>query len=462
MTIKPKKRKMNPMLMNVLLISLFVHVAAIVILGGITVVKYIIPDDAEFEEPPAIEEVEPPKEVKVEIKQTPKPQDQSRNNLKMRPVANIAIANVNVDLPNMEESFTVSGGLGGSGGSSLLGGTRGSLGIGMSDVSVFGLKTRAERILFVIDANRQMVTDKKGGLNSYRIIKSEITDMVGNLSAGTLFNVMLQDRSRTMLFRPQLSSSGTEIHQQLVKWISGINADPNNIGLEDNRAAQKPKLKTFTGDDENLVRGALEHGWRGNETGFMTQYALEQNVDAIFFITGYHKGFESMRRTLNEREQADWEREIARPDYIKQLAEHNAEKPNMQKRVQDALKEINEDRAKRNQPPRILEQRYGVYSNANELNLKWETRHPGHKPSHEINDREVSKYFRELADVLYEDQDKPVPSINVVLFLAGDETFSDAEEKQLKDYVRSFSGKHRVIRGLDQITSASSARDTTN
>jgi hypothetical protein len=87
----------------------------------------------------------------------------------MRPVANIAVANVGVNLPDMEQNFSVNaglggmGGMGGMGGGSLLGGTRGNIGMGLSDVSVFGL-------------------------NSYKIIKDEITDMVGNLSAGTLLN----------------------------------------------------------------------------------------------------------------------------------------------------------------------------------------------------------------------------------------------------------------------------------
>lgn len=457
---KPKKRKMNPMLLNVLLISGLVHVAAIIILGGITVVKYIIPDEAEFEEPPAIEEVEPPKEVKIEIKQQPKEQNQPLKNLKMKQVGNIAIANVTVDLPSMEESFTVSGGLGDGGGSGLLGGTSGSLGIGMSDVSVFGLRTRAERILFVIDANRQMVTDKKGGLNSYKIIKDEITNMVGNLSAGTLFNVMLQDRRHTMRFSPQLVSAGTQAHQDLVKWTSNINAPGNNIGLEGNREAQRAPLQAM--QDDELVYPALKHGWRGNETGYITQYALEQDVDAIFFITGYHRGFETIRRTLNEREEAEWQRNIAKPSYVKQLAEHQLEVPVMKNRINQELAKINADRKAKGQPPRILGQRHGIYSNVRELGLKWKTPHPGHKPSHEINKRLVSKYFKTLTNSLYKDKNKKSPSINVILFLAGDETFTDASEDQLKDYVRDFSGKYRIIRGLNEIKSARSASNTKN
>ena len=49
-----KKRKINPMLINVLLISGGIHTLAIFILGGITIYKYIIPDEAQFEEAPEI------------------------------------------------------------------------------------------------------------------------------------------------------------------------------------------------------------------------------------------------------------------------------------------------------------------------------------------------------------------------------------------------------------------------
>ena len=74
----------------------------------------------------------------------------------------------------------------------------------------------------------------------------------------------------------------------------------------------------------------------------------------------------------------------------------------------------------------------------------------------------MSKYFRDLVDTLYEDNDKPVPSVNVVLFLAGDEVF-DANAKTLLDkYVRFFRGKNRVIRGENEIKGARSSKETQN
>ena len=454
-----KKKKMNPLLMKVIVISLAVHLLAGLILGSYIVVKAVIPSEAQFEEPPAVEEVEPPKEVKVQIKQQQAPKMQPQS-LTMRPVANIAVARVDVNLPNMGDSFTVSEGLGGiGGGGSLLGGTSGSIGMGLSDVSVFGLKTRAERILFVIDTNRQMVTDKKGGLDSYKVIKDEITDMVGNLSAGTLFNVMLHDRNKTMLFKPRLASAGADVHQQLIQWITPINSNANQPGLEGVRGASRPDLPTLADDP---VNDALPISFRGNDTGFITQTALEQGIDAVFFITGYHQGFEAVRRKMTDKEQRAWDKKISDRKYIKQLAEHKLEVPQMEARIKAELAKQNAARAKKGMPPRVLDRRHGVYTAVQELGMKWKVWHPGHTPAPLVDPKDVARYFKELNRVLYDDQDKPIPSLNVVLFLAEDEVFSKQAEKQLKDYVRFYRGKHRMIRGEKEIKNARSSKNTRN
>jgi len=455
-----KKKKINPLLLKVIFISVAIHLLAGLILGSITIYKYVVPSEAQFEEPPVVEQEEPPPPVKVQIRPQ-QPKQQKAQNLAMRPVANIAVANVDVNLPNMEQNFTVSTGLGGMGGGSLLGGTRGSIGMGLSDVSVFGLKSRGERILFVIDANRQMVADKKGGLNSYKIIKDEITDMVGNLSAGTLFNVMLRDRKKIMLFKPQLVAAGSETHRQLIQWISPINASAEKIGLEGNRLASTPKLRGLPNEEVHKVLTWSGHS--GNENGFITQVALEQHVDAIFMIASDHKGFGSVLSPPSERAQAEWARKIAKRDYIEQLAKHKAEVANMNKRIAAVMAKTNAQRKKQGLPPRVLEKRYGVYSAARELGLNWTTNHPGHGPGHQqVKDSDVSRYFRKLLDELYEKDDKPVPSVNVVLFLAGDEVFDKNAKTQLDQFVRFFRGKNRVIRGLDEITSASSSKTTRN
>ena len=460
MIIPQKKRKINPILLNVLLISGGVHAVALFILGSITVYKYIIPDEAQFEEPSPVAEEQPPPEVKIEIKQQP-PKQQAMQSLRMKQVGNIAVSAVDVNLPNMQESFTVSAGMGGFGGGSLLGGTRGTLGIGMSDISVFGLKTRAERILFVIDANRQMLTDAKGGLKSYKIIKDEITDMVGNLSAGTLFNVMMADRRNSMFFKQQLVPAGQEVHQQLIQWITPINANARNAGLvEGASGVGRERLQTLSNDANH--EDILWANQAGNDTTFMTQLAIEQDVDAIFFIAGYHRGFERVRRRLTEKEEADWIRFSTTRKYQDQLAEHEKEVPIMQNRINYKMKKINEERRKKGQPDRVLDSRWGIYSDYRELGLEWETEHPGWRPDYFLESREIEKYFKKVVDILYTNKGSEKPSVNVILFLAGDEEMRKEWEDQLDDYTDFFRGKYRIIRGLDEINEARSSSNTQN
>lgn len=455
-----KKSKINPMLLNVLLISGGVHAVALFILGSITVYKYIVPDEAQFEEPSPVVEEQPPPEVKIEIKQQP-PKQQAMQSLRMKQVGNIAVSAVDVNLPNMQESFTVSAGMGGFGSGSLLGGTSGTLGIGMSDISVFGLKTRAERILFVIDANSQMLTDAKGGLKSYKIIKDEITDMVGNLSAGTLFNVMMADRRNSKFFKKQLVPAGQEVHQQLIQWITPINANARNAGLvEGARDVGRERLETLSKDA--TYEDILWANQPGNDTAFMTQLAIEQDVDAIFFIAGYHRGFERVRRRLTEKEEADWIRFSTSRKYQDQLAMHQKEVPVMQNRIDYKMKKINEERKAKGQPARVLNSRWGIYSDYRELGLEWETEHPGWRPDYFLESREIEKYFKKVVDILYTNKGSEKPSVNVILFLAGDEEMRKEWEDQLDDYTDFFRGKYRIIRGFDEIKSARSSSNTQN
>lgn len=51
----------------------------------------------------------------MEIKPQAAPQQQAMQNLRMKQVGNIAVNAINVDLPSMNESFTVSAGIGVSG-----------------------------------------------------------------------------------------------------------------------------------------------------------------------------------------------------------------------------------------------------------------------------------------------------------------------------------------------------------
>lgn len=442
-----KKKKINPLLMKVIVISVALHVIAGVIAGFVTFVNYII-DDTRFEEPPPVEEVEPPPEVNVEI-QPEQPKEQFEQKLTMPSASDIAINALDLDLPNMDQNFTVSGVVTGVGGLA-----RGNMELGLSTANLFGIKTSAERFLVVIDANRRMVSDDKGGLSSYNAIKDEVANLVERFLVGTLFNVAFYDKGHVLFFKPKLIAADPNTKQELIDWIQPINSDPITVGLGSYKSTKPIKITKLPKEPVHKTLPNIQ--WDGNQVGYVTQLALEQNADAIFIITGYHRGFEELRRPMNEKEAADWQRVTNSPAYKKKLAKHTAEIPEMRERIRKTLAEINEGRAQKGQPPRILKDPSNIYKSSEELDLDWKNPHPGDAPSFVIKPSEIEDYFEEVIEECYLPSQQP--SVNVVLFLAGNEKFTEEWEDQLDDYVSFFNGKSRIIRGADEINEARSKK----
>jgi len=443
-----EKKKMNPLLMKVIVVSVALHLIGGIIAGSITFINYL-KNDPVFEEPPPEQTEEPPPQVvKIEPEQ---PKQKFEQKLTMPSVANIAIDNLDLSLPGMDDSFTVSAAVGGLGGS-LLGNARGSMNLGLSTINIFGLKSKAERFLVLIDANRRMVADNKGGLNSYQVIKNEVANVIQKFSPGTLFNVVLFDKGNALYFKPKLVSASSDMHQELIDWIAPINSDPLSIGLENNRDAVPIELSVLPQETVHKVLPNIQ--WDGNQVGLVTQLGLEQNADAIFILTGYHRGFEELRRPMNDSEAVDWEREVNSSSYQSKISKHNTEIPEMRAAIDKKLNDINQDRARRGQPPRILKDPTNIYKSSEELGLDWKNPHPGDAPSFILSPKEIEDYFEKVIEKAYDQFTEP--SVNVILFLAGDEEFSDDWEKQLNKYVRFFNGKNKIVRGSDEIREASS------
>ena len=456
----PNKRKMNPKLMKVIIVSVLLHIAAGFIAGVVTIATHVIKESAQFEEPPVVEEEALPVNVKVEIRQQA-PVVTPLQNLKVQTVSNIAVSAVSVDLPTMSESFTVSAGLGGLSGGNLLGGARGSIGLGMSDISVFGLKTRAERVLFVVEASRRMVLDKKGGLNSYRVIKDEISGMIENLSAGTLFNVILFQDGRVSMFSPRLVAAGAETSSQLNEWLRPVNSDLSQIGIRDGKQAM---IDTKVDKYPRFYEGMRAHP----TDQAVIQKALEMNVDAIFQIAGSHEGFMKIRfkNTPEEVAAAKAKRDkwLADSDNQARLKSHEAEKAEMRKKIEVAHKKHNAERVKKGMPPKVLENH--LHNNAKYFGLQWKTQAPDIPPPHPPHlwqeEASIRRYYHELMQQLYHDRDLRPPSINVILFLAGDEDFPKEREDKVKRFTSYFKGKYRILRGENEIRMAASAKDAKN
>lgn len=115
------------------------------------------------------------------------------NQLQMKPVANIAIDNISVDLPNMSDSFTVSAGMGGIGGNllggsggNLLGGSGGRLAMKMPELNFFGAKSKGEKVAFIVHFGPD-TTGGSGGNPYTRMtaytIRKRLEELVSELPA---------------------------------------------------------------------------------------------------------------------------------------------------------------------------------------------------------------------------------------------------------------------------------------
>ncbi|WPJ95830.1 PA14 domain-containing protein [Coraliomargarita algicola] len=175
--------------MKVIFISIVLHIVAAFVAGIITVANVVIKEDTRFEEVPAIEEIEIPKEQKVTIVPNP-PKAQPMNHLKMRPVTDISVASIDVDLPSMDQSFTVSAALGSTGGGRLNLGA----GLGMNinqfpDIIGFGTTKKMayawEGTVYLFKPKKiNRILDEKekiGGLKDGRRQSSKIYNHVLNL-----------------------------------------------------------------------------------------------------------------------------------------------------------------------------------------------------------------------------------------------------------------------------------------
>ena len=137
------------------------------------------------------------------------------------------------------------------------------------------------------------------------------------------------------------------------------------------------------------------------------------------------------------------------------MAAYEAEVPIMQKRIDTEMAKQNAARKRKGLPPRVLKSN-SIRVAAAELGFQWKNPRPSVKNfSADINSHypikasELKRHFGQVVRELYTKKKKRVPSLNVLLLLAGDETLKPDQEKAISDFTRTFKGKLRIVRGLN-------------
>lgn len=416
-----KRRKINLPLIEVIGVSLIVHLIVIIGLGSYTIYTALVPDEPEMEAPPPPERIEPQKlQQQVRLQQQQKKSSRPVQKITVTNISSINLPDLSVSMPTVDTKVAV----GGNYGAGRVGDDFGSGGIDFSKSAVdfFGIKSTGERVMFIVDASRYMLEDQKGGLPAYNIIKDEISGMVGKLSSGTLFNVMFYDGSTVQIYSDKLLPATRQNKELFKEWIKPINKDFASVGkLKSNISIQNKTL-------EPLKAGATQ--WLK-----AVQIAMEQGSDSINILVA---GWQHHGRSMTAEEREKYYKEQGWDDKKKVIWDAAVV------RAREWLKNENEKRKKAGQPERVVQ---WIGTVVRELEPK-----VAHPPSDVYSEEEIDKFLHNLEREYYTSQDRSDPPVNVVLFLgANEDAKNNSNAKRFQELAKNHHGKFRVLQGLQAL-----------
>jgi hypothetical protein len=297
---------------------------------------------------------------------------------------------------------------------------------GTSPVNFFGIKSKGRRVAFLIDAERYMLTDPRGGYPAYQIVKEEIARMIGKLGLETFFNVILYEGGYVSAFSEKLLPATQANKDKVGDWLYPVNKSFEALGL---RAINYPN---------HPVTSELEPVQNRHLSGYLRaiQFALESDVDAVFCIAS---GYRSMTfpRPKEELEKLLKEMKWSEKDDIALREAYKAGNAWLAKE--------NAARKAKGVPERVIVSMGEVWRDMGMRPI------PRQKPDSlpitaEMREEQVKNAIR----VHYTAQAKTKPQINFVIFIGKDQDPDTVPQLDHFENIaqRSKGGKVRVLQGL--------------
>ena len=263
---------------SAMVVSLIVHLILLVVAASFVAVTVVLKNENQFEAPHVPHPKMPLKKLQVPVKmkkRRPKPKLRKRITVKSR---------MNQKMPDikMPEITGVKGGLGAVAGSSL--DSVAGVGFTMPEISVFGVKSRGEKVFIALDTDAYIMRDEVGGKSAYAIIKQELIKVIEGLGPTTLFNLAVYDHGGASILFPTLVPANKQNVEKAKKWLEPLN---------------KPQVGTTgTYGRKTLGKGgttiqmtpAMKAGFKGS--GAANWYrplaqAMVDQADTVFLLTGW-------------------------------------------------------------------------------------------------------------------------------------------------------------------------------
>lgn len=303
---------------------------------------------------------------------------------------------------------------------------------GTSQVNFFGIKSQGRRVAFLIDVERYMLTDPRGGYPAYEIVKNEIAEMIGKLGLETYFNVILYEGSAVSAYSDKLLPATTANKDKIRDWLYPVNRDFEKLGI---RPIGYP-VQTVSSEVEPVEAQHLSGYLRA------IQFALETDVDAVFIISS---GYRSMTipRTKEDRE-----------ELLKKMRWTEKDSQAWQeaiKKGQDWLAKENAARKAKGIPQRVI-------VNIGEVWRDMGLRPPRNPPGDiQITAEQREDQVKNAIRLHYQAKGKPKPQINFVIFIGKDQDKETVPQLEHFENIsqRARSGKVRVLQGLAALKNVS-------
>lgn len=459
---RPKKEKRG-LLYQVFIIVAIIQVVLLITMGSVIVTQSIITEEKKFDAPPTIEKVDQArKETRVRVQQQQKKTQKLTRRISITNPQNTNLPQVNITLPP-----TMSMGAGISAISNI--DMTSKFNIVTTTVDIGGIKSKTEKVLICIDTGKYLMTDERGGLDTYKAIREDIKKLINNLPPTVLFNLMAYSTeygTSINMFQPSLVAATSANKRMACDFVEPLNASLSRLGPGGNNyklkypfLPQPPDSNHYSQYASNIYR--------------IYQAALEQGADTIYILTTswtdperikkpwnnaqtqryirdmarYSENVERQRRQAgwNDQKQIEYEREdmIARRDGIK--------------KARDWIKAENDRRAKKGQPLYTGNVNKAMYDN------KFYVRPKEVPPSIGVKAPEVKfesygrsgilKYYDKLFKEVYRDKQMKPPTLNMIVFRGKNENLTPAENRVIKQFTSSNNGgRSRVLRGLKPVT----------
>jgi hypothetical protein len=146
---------------------------------------------------------------------------------------------------------------------------------GISAVDFFGTRGKAEKVVIVVDTSRSMLFDNRGGADSYQMVHEDLREVIGRMRSATLFNVVLFDNNKVSLFNPSMTPATPTGKTNVLQWIGGINTNLAHVGISKEMNNYSPQTQYDIPMASSDISGWLR--------GF--QAAAEMKPEIIFVLS---------------------------------------------------------------------------------------------------------------------------------------------------------------------------------